>query len=289
MDFNQDWAAQVELDYNANNFLAANYAPVGSIFHPDCPYTMDEIENMFEVAFRQQDHDMLLKLMNSGYLVKIVEEGSFQHFKFCLGLTSNLDQVDDLGYTALMYAAQNNAYVTLDLLIKAGANVSITNPQGMTALACAARNGHVYASCRLLSEMSLQQITAIENNPLFAKMIATFKHKVLKKQELMFTLLSASLPLNSLYPAPCANLDINIKKLILSQVKYPSWYAHRAEYDMELALSKIRLLNHEKNVPMSTSKALIFSTPYQPEEMSAGSPEEKAAPKKKERCILYCN
>lgn len=287
MDFNHGWINNMGFDSNENNFFDKNYAPMGSIFHSNCPYNMDDIERMFDLAVQQQDAATLISLLNQGYLVKLVEEGEFQQCKLFMAMTSALNQVDNLGNTALIYAAKNNSYVILDMLIKAGANVNIANPHGLTPLECAVREGHKYASFRLLSEMSLEQIKAIENNPVYAKMVATFKQKVLKKQELMFTLLSASLPLNSMYPAPCASLDMNIKKFILSQVKYPSWYAHRAEYDIELMLNKIRLIvNGEESILAPMREPLIFSSAYQPDEINPAVTEQKSEPQKKERCIL---
>ncbi len=54
----------------------------------------------------------------------------------------NVDSVDGRGWTALMYAADNNNTDVASLLIGAGANANLMAPDGSTALSLAEQRGH---------------------------------------------------------------------------------------------------------------------------------------------------
>jgi ankyrin repeat protein len=64
--------------------------------------------------------------------------------EFCSTLMgNNLNQVDNLGYSALMYAAESGYTDVICLLVGRGANTSLKNKLGNTALMLAAQNGRL--------------------------------------------------------------------------------------------------------------------------------------------------
>jgi len=64
---------------------------------------------------------------------------------------SNLNTTDDLGFTALMYAARSQDLILFNYLIEHGADVNARNNAGATAVFIAVRNGNIQAVARLIA------------------------------------------------------------------------------------------------------------------------------------------
>lgn len=64
---------------------------------------------------------------------------------------STLNTADNLGFTALMYAARSQDLILFDYLIEHGADVNARNNAGATAIFIAVRNGNIQAVARLIA------------------------------------------------------------------------------------------------------------------------------------------
>lgn len=64
--------------------------------------------------------------------------------------TEELDRQDEKGCTALMYAAMAGNYRVIEALKAAGANLEITDQDGLKAVDHAAKNGHSTAIIYLI-------------------------------------------------------------------------------------------------------------------------------------------
>lgn len=100
---------------------------------------------------------------------------------------STLDTVDNLGFTALMYAARSQDLLLFDYLIEHGADVNARNHAGATAVFIAVRNGNIQAVARLIAagaDLTIQNhngqsaynVAMIYEKPMIAALIKRHQH-----------------------------------------------------------------------------------------------------------------
>lgn len=276
-----------------------------SIYDDNFPFDLDEVMTMMHDAAKEGDLEVISNFVekqadvntqcqaknNSTVLMCAAFHGRVEVVKYLLNVCqADPNIVNNYGESALSNAVKMGNYVTVDLLIKAGANTSIVLPSGETLLQSAINDGYKYTAFRLLCEMPLQQVIALEQNPAYAPTIAKFKNKILNKQHEMLNLLGCNLqdnpyvaaaaPSKSILNCPSEIISEILLQCILNKVHYPSWYDHRKGYDAALAQNKVREIRFSR-----LPKTVSISSAYQPDNMEINV-EEKVTPKKKDRSVL---
>lgn len=76
-------------------------------------------------------------------LYELVEKNEdFEKIKRIAGITKDINEVDENGWSALMFAINNNETKIVDILIDEGADVNIEDKDGNTPLKLARENGN---------------------------------------------------------------------------------------------------------------------------------------------------
>jgi ankyrin repeat protein len=94
---------------------------------------------------------------------------------FIKGYRGDVDAADDIGRTALMYAAERGQTAAVKALLKAKANINAANKYGWTALMFAADNGRTETLKALLAAKA--DANAADNEGTTALMLAALKGK----------------------------------------------------------------------------------------------------------------
>ncbi len=197
--------------------------------------------------------------------------------------------------TALMYAASNGRVDTVDLLIKAGAQLDRINVWGHTALSNAVRYHHLEVAHLLFSAMSLQQLTLeIANRPEIETDLNHYKNNVINHRFSVYKKLS-SLFLDKNIKNPFAFLTTKVKERIL--FSYLRAENKGGWKDRQAALDSMAIMNamNEKEPLLFSLPAPIKSKESRQEDLSHEinmnkckiSPEKERRPKLKKYCTLF--
>ncbi|GEM_PF-3019713 len=95
------------------------------------------------------------------YMHKLILKSDYKTLKDYLGEGANVNAVDDLGNSALHYAAKIGDRKTIDLLVEHGAIINQSNITGTTPLMMAAKYGNKYTVKKLIEHGADK---SIENN-----------------------------------------------------------------------------------------------------------------------------
>ncbi len=179
-----------------------------------------------------------------------------------LGL--KVDEKNDRGETALTEAMKNNNVPVMNVLLKNGANVHVSNLMGFSIFENFSKNNNYLVSTyRLLSAMSLRAVLHFRSFSIYDNYINAFIKAIKEKQALILAILSPVLPDNNNEPSPMVNLPMDLKKLIVLHLDHPVWYQHRLNDDIELAVNRIDEMKNNRKISENIffSEPLIFSNP----------------------------
>lgn len=124
----------------------------------DLHFHLPDSTNLFSIALENDDAETLSAILSMGIgnlnnrdpLIRAADYGLKQSCHCLLKHKFKLEARDRIGFTPLMYAAQSDRWEIVEMLMCAGADLSIKNQYGETALDLAATRGRNMAAQCLL-------------------------------------------------------------------------------------------------------------------------------------------